>query len=146
MKSPTYFLPTYLSYPTPYPRHHTITTSHTPQNSVFGPLRPLILRPALGPASVQRRPLRRRRRHLPKRQVLPRLLRDSQDRPVPTGRGCRAEHRRRGPGGEGAGDESRDDLCGLGSDGAECYGVEGGASVRGGLRTTLLRWRMFDHD
>jgi hypothetical protein len=33
--------------------------------------------------------------------------------------------------GRGAGDESRDDLCGPGSDGADCYGV-GGASVRGG--------------
>ena len=110
LKIPTYFLP---NISTPSLHHHT-TASHTPQNGVFGPLHPLLLRPALGPASVQRRPVRRRRRHLPGRQVLLRVLRDSRNRPVLTERGRRAEHRRCGPGGEGSGDESRGDLCGAG--------------------------------
>jgi hypothetical protein len=79
---------------TPFSSSPSPTSHHCPQNVIHQtPLHTLLLHPTLRLASLQRRPLRRRRRHLPWRQILARLSQDPWNRPVPTQRRRGAEYR-----------------------------------------------------
>lgn len=102
-----------------YRRHQSPPSSPTfPANNVHPytstPLQTHLHNPSPLPPLHQIRPLRRRRRYLPWRQIHPRLLRNARHEPIHAERGRGAEHWHRGGVGKGAGDEGGGVVCGAG--------------------------------